>query len=60
MESYASRYRVKDLFLVYPMQQKMTTPIQMHMQGSGATLTILPFDVTANPSVDLPKIGVGS
>lgn len=59
MESYASRYRVKDLFLVYPMQQKMTTPIQLTLKGSGATINILPFDVTSKKSVDLPKIGVG-
>lgn len=59
MESYASRYRVKDLFLVYPMQQKMTIPIQLTLKGSGATVNILPFDVTAKPSIDLPKIGVG-
>lgn len=59
MESYASRYRVKNLFLVYPMQQKMTTPIQLTLKGSGATVNILPFDVTAKSSADLPKIGVG-
>ncbi|MCU7870683.1 MAG: McrC family protein [Candidatus Thiodiazotropha sp. (ex Lucinoma borealis)] len=59
MESYASRYRVKNLFLVYPMQQKMTTPIQLTLKGSGATINILPFDVTSKKSVDLAKIGVG-
>ena len=59
MESYASRYRVKDLLLVYPMQQKMTMPIQLTLKGSGATVNILPFDVTTKHSVDLPKLGMG-
>lgn len=59
MESYATRYRVNELYLVYPMQQKMTTTIKLALKGSGATVNILPFDVTAKRSVDLPGEVVG-
>ena len=53
MESYASNYRVEELILAYPMQQKLTVPIQLMLKGSEANLSILPFDIAAKPSVDL-------
>ncbi len=56
MESYASRYQVKDLILVYPMQQKLTMPIHLILKGSGATICILPFDVTTKRRVNIPKM----
>ena len=46
MGSYASRYRVDYLALVYPMQKKLTKPVQMTLMGSGATLHILPVDLS--------------
>ena len=48
IESYAARYQVKELALIYPMQQKLTAPVQMNFQGSGARLTLLPYDVITN------------
>jgi 5-methylcytosine-specific restriction enzyme subunit McrC len=59
MESYATRYRVKQLFLVYPMQQKMTTPVQLHLKGSGATVNVVPFDITARINSELPSLSLG-
>ena len=46
MGSYASRYGVDYLVLVYPMQKKLTKPVQMTLMGSGATLHILPVDLS--------------
>ncbi len=59
LESYAIRYRVEELFLIYPMQQKMTMPVQLHFKGSGATVNIVPFDITAVSSTELPKLSIG-
>ena len=59
MESYATRYRVKHVFLVYPMQRKMTMPVQLHLKGSGAKVNVVPFDVTAYSSTELPKLSIG-
>ena len=59
LESYATRYRVEELFLIYPMQQKMTMPVQLHLKGSGATVNIVPFDITAVSSTELPKLSIG-
>ena len=53
MGSYATRYRVRQLSLFYPKQKKMTTRVQLALKGSGATLNIVPLDVTASSSVDL-------
>ena len=47
MESYALSYQVKDLTLVYPMQQNLTMPIQLTLKGSGVTVSIQPFDVAS-------------
>lgn len=46
MGSYASRYRVKRLALVYPMQKKLTKPVRLTLMGSGATLHVLPVDLS--------------
>ncbi len=59
IESYATRYNVRKLFLFYPMQQKMTMQVQLALKGSGATLNIVPFDVTASSSNELPKLSFG-
>lgn len=48
MESYATRYQVKELALIYPMQQKLTKSVQLYLQGSGAMLTLVPYDVISN------------
>ena len=53
MASYASRYGVEWVILVYPSQQKLTMPIQLTLKGSGTKLLILPFDVTAKTNAQL-------
>ena len=55
MESYASRYGVKHLLLIYPMQQNMTRPIRLTLMGSGATVNVIPLDVTGKHGVGIPK-----
>ena len=46
MGSYASVYGVKSLALIYPMQKKLTKPITLTLEGSGATLHVLPVDLS--------------
>lgn len=46
MESYASRYGVKSLALIYPMQKKLTEPVRLTLEGSKATLLVLPVDLS--------------
>ena len=46
MESYASVYGVKSLALIYPMQKKLTEPVRLTLEGSGATLHVLPVDLS--------------
>ena len=46
MESYASVYGVKSLALIYPMQKKLTKPVRLTLMGSGATLHVLPVDLS--------------
>ena len=53
MGSYATRYGVRELFLIYPMQKKLTKSVQLAIKGSGAMLNIMPLDVTASGSPDL-------
>lgn len=45
MASYASRYGVKRLALVYPQQQGLMNPKELKIQGVNAYLTIIPLDV---------------
>ncbi len=52
MESYGVRYQVKELALIYPMQQKLTNPVQIDFQSSGAKVTLFPYDITCR-SLDL-------
>lgn len=46
MGSYASRYGVKSLALVYPMQKKLTEPVRLTLEGSKATLLVFPVDLS--------------
>ena len=46
MGSYASVYGVKSLALIYPMQKKLTKPVRLTLKGSGATLHVLPVDLS--------------
>lgn len=46
MESYASVYGVKSLALIYPMQKKLTEPVRLTLEGSKATLHVLPVDLS--------------
>lgn len=46
MESYASVYGVKSLALIYPMQKKLTKPVRLTLEGSGATLHVFPVDLS--------------
>ncbi|ODB85284.1 hypothetical protein A3195_16935 [Candidatus Thiodiazotropha endoloripes] len=59
MESYATRYRVKEVHLVYPMQQKMTLPVQLQLKGSGTRVNVVPFDITARKTAKLPRQSLG-
>ena len=55
MASYASRYEVEWVMLVYPSQQTLTTPVQLILKESGMKLLILPFDITAKTNAHLEK-----
>ena len=44
--SYASRYGVKPLVLLYPMQEKLTKPVCMTLEGTEATLLVQPVDIS--------------
>ena len=44
--SYASRYKVKSLVLLYPMQEKLTKPVYMTLEGTEATLLVQPVDIS--------------
>lgn len=46
MEGYASVYGVKSLALIYPMQKNLTKPVRLTLMGSGATLHVLPVDLS--------------
>lgn len=46
MESYASRYGVDYLVLIYPMQKKLTEPAQLTLEGSKSTLLVFPVDLS--------------
>ena len=55
MTSYAVRYGVTRLALVYPHQQWLTQPVTLRLQGASATLTVIPLDVTSSQGVvDFP------
>ena len=59
MGSYASRYGVKRLALIYPMQKKLTKPVRLDLMGTGAKLHVLPVDlsekeITLPPWLALP------
>ena len=43
--SYASRYQVKSLVLVYPMQEKLTKPVYINLEETEATLLVQPIDI---------------
>lgn len=47
MAGYATRYKVNRLALVYPRQQSLQYPIDLQIQGSEASIKIIPVDVTA-------------
>ena len=44
--SYASRYKVKSLVLLYPMQENLTKPVYMTLEGTEATLLVQPVDIS--------------
>ena len=46
MGSYASRYGVKCLALLYPMQEKLTNPVYMKLEGTEATLLVQPVNIS--------------
>jgi 5-methylcytosine-specific restriction enzyme subunit McrC len=50
MRSYAARYRVYYLILVYPMQRGLTKPVWIQFQGSEAKLCIFPLDIHVKQS----------
>ncbi len=59
MNSYATRYCVKQLFLIYPKQLKMKAPVQLFLKGSRAMVNIVPFDVTTKYCAELPRFSIG-
>ena len=52
MSSYASRYGVEQLMLMYPAQQWLTKPAHLRILGSRVELRVVPIDV-ANVAIDL-------
>jgi len=50
MAGYAIRYKVNRLALVYPRQQSLQHPINLQIQGTEASIKIIPVDVTAGKS----------
>lgn len=52
MESYAARYRINDLILVYPKQSKLTRSVTLLLDGSGSRLVIYPLDVSSSGDMD--------
>ncbi len=44
--SYASSYEVKSLVLLYPMQEKLTNPVYMKLEGTEARLLVKPVDIS--------------
>lgn len=50
MGSYALRYGAKHLMLIYPMQEKLTKPVRLTLDGTGANLFVLPFDLSERRS----------
>lgn len=59
MKSYASRYGAKRLALIYPMQKKLTKTVRLTLEGSEATLVVLPVDlskkeITLPPELEQP------
>jgi len=48
ISSYAIRYRVDRLALVYPKQQWLQNTIELQIQGTTTTLNVIPIDVTSS------------
>lgn len=44
--SYASRYGARSLVLLYPMQEKLTNPVYMKLEGTEATLLVKPVNIS--------------
>ena len=44
--SYASRYRVKSLVLLYPLQEKLKNPVYMTLEGTEVMLLVQPVDIS--------------
>lgn len=53
MASYAIRYDVDRLALIYPRQQLLNRPVEFQLQGAGVTLKIVPIDLVVNEQIDL-------
>ncbi|MYH39761.1 MAG: restriction endonuclease [Candidatus Dadabacteria bacterium] len=53
MGSYASRYGVKCLALLYPMQEKLTESVYMTLEGTEVTLLVQPVDISAQITLPL-------
>jgi 5-methylcytosine-specific restriction enzyme subunit McrC len=48
MNSYAARYGVKCLAIVYPKQQHLTNRVNLIIQGTSASLEVIPLDVISD------------
>lgn len=56
MSSYASRYGVKRLALIYPKQQWLQEAVELQLQGTSSTLQIIPIEV--NGAKDSIKVNM--
>lgn len=55
MASYAARYRVQRLAIVYPKQHHLKKKIDFNIQGTPVSLEVIPIDINSNstPSISL-------
>jgi len=54
--AYASRYNIKNLSLVYPYQQYLTSPLKFSLQRTQSTIKIIPVDISATESFQIQSI----
>ncbi|MCY4356843.1 MAG: restriction endonuclease [Gammaproteobacteria bacterium] len=58
IQSYATRYDVKKVFLVYPMQREMKSCVELSLIGSGTNLIIIPIDVCSKSCKILQDLSI--
>ena len=48
--SYATRYGVNNLALIYPMHEGLTEPVKLNLLNTTATVRVLPLDIQSTRS----------